>query len=170
MSEPSILWCHGSLSQPWGAKSEALAAVAERAGLTMDAPDFQDLEDPDQRVERLALILAEQEGPVILAGSSMGGYVAAAVAKYTDVAGLFLLAPALYLPRYTVHVFTNLPPAVSVIHGWDDDVVPVDNSFRFAGLHKATLHVLPDEHRLSNSVDVISSLFEDFLAAVRAKG
>lgn len=170
MSKPSILWCHGSLSQPWGEKSEALAAVAERAGLTMDAPDFQDLEDPDKRVERLAHIIAELDGPVILAGSSMGGYVSTAVAKYTEVTGLFLLAPALYLPRYSVHVFSNLPTAVSVIHGWDDDVVPVENSFRFAGLHKAQLHVLPDGHRLSESVDAISSLFEDFLATTQAKG
>lgn len=163
MSKATVIWCHGSLSQPWGAKSKALAEVAESVGLTMEALDFQDQDNPDDRVERLALKLAELDGPVILAGSSMGGYVATAVAKYTEVAGLFLLAPAFYFPGYDLHVFTNLPKAVSIVHGWDDDVVPVDNSIRFAKQHKANLHLIPDGHRLSDSIESIASLFESFL-------
>ncbi len=167
MSKATIIWCHGSLSQPWGTKSETLADVAKAARVPMEALDFQDLDNPDERVERLALKLAELDGPVILAGSSMGGYVATAVAKYTEVAGLFLLAPALYLPGYDLHVFSNLPKAVSVVHGWNDDVVPVENSIRFAKQHMADLHILPDEHRLSESVEAIGFLFQDFLDTVK---
>ena len=163
MIDARLIWCHGSLSQPWGAKSTALAEAAERMGLTMEGPDFQDQEDPDKRVDRLTRLLGESEGPAILAGSSMGGYVAAAAAGKADVRGLFLLAPAFYLPGYAVHVFSGLPDAVTVIHGWDDDVVPAENSLRFARRHSARLHLLPDGHRLSENIKDIVPLFTRFL-------
>ena len=163
MNDARLIWCHGSLSQPWGAKSTALAEAAAQAGLTMEGPDFQDQEDPDRRVERLTGILSESEAPAILAGSSMGGYVAAAAAATCEVRGLFLLAPAFYLPGYAIHVFSGLPEAVTVVHGWDDDVVPAENSIRFAQQHSARLHLLPDGHRLSGSVDDLVPLFTRFL-------
>lgn len=169
MNDAHVIWCHGSLSQPWGAKSNAMAKAAREIGLTMEALDFQDLEDPDLRVARLTAHLAEIDGPVILAGSSMGGYVAAAAARESDICGLFLLAPAFYFPGYAVHVFSGLPKAVTVIHGWDDDVVPVEHSIRFAGQHGAKLHLLPDGHRLSASLEDILPLFTRFLETARKR-
>jgi len=167
MDNAHLIWCHGSLSQPWGAKSLALADVARGAGLAMEGPDFSDLEDPDLRVERLAGIMDGLDGPVLLAGSSMGGYVAAATADRADVRGLFLLAPAFYLEGYAVQSFPSLPRAVTVVHGWDDDVVPADNSVRFAREHGARLHLLPDGHRLSESIGDLTALFARFLATAR---
>lgn len=170
MTDATLIWCHGSLSQPWGEKSKSLADIAQAAGMTMDAVDFQDLENPDQRVSRLIAKLEESGKPAILAGSSMGGYVASAAARHADILGLFLLAPAFYLPGYAMHVFSGLPKPVSVIHGWDDDVVPVENSIRFAKLHKASLHLLPDDHRLSNSLPEIGAVFSHFLATLNVQG
>lgn len=163
-----LLWCHGSLSSPWGTKSLALADVAGEFGLTMEGPDFSDLAAPDERVERLLAILAEDDRPAILAGSSMGGYVAAAASMHARVPALFLLAPAFYLPGYAVHVFPSLPGRVTVVHGWDDDVVPVDNAIRFARTHKATLHVLADGHRLEKSTETLCVQFARFLACAKA--
>ena len=163
MSEATLIWCHGSLSDPWGSKSKALAEIAKEAGFTMDALDFRGMESPDQRVESLIDSLSNATQPIILAGSSMGGYVASAAAKQIEVAGLFLLAPAFYLPGYAIHVFSNMPSKISVIHGWQDDVVPVENSIRFAKQHRAELHVLPDGHRLSESISPIGTLFSHFL-------
>lgn len=162
-----LIWCHGSLSQPWGTKSKALAETASRHGLVMDALDFQDLENPDERVERLLTHL--KDTPAILAGSSMGGYVACAAAKQTKVLGLFLLAPAFYFQGYMVHVFSNLPENITVIHGWNDDVVPVDNSIRFARQHKADMHILNDDHRLSSTVPQTDEIFSHFLTTVKSK-
>ncbi|WP_316896879.1 alpha/beta fold hydrolase [Pseudodesulfovibrio indicus] len=164
MTDARLIWCHGSLSTPWGAKSLALAETAKALGLTMEGPDFSDLEDPDLRVDRLAGLLREDDRPVILAGSSMGGYVAAAAGSVAT--GLFLLAPAVYLPGYAVHVFSGLPDRVTVIHGWDDDTVPVDNAIRFARTHKAALHVLADNHRLEHSTPELCALFARFLTDV----
>jgi hypothetical protein len=44
--------------------------------------------------------------------------------------------------------------------------VPVDNSIRFAKLHKCTLHVLDSDHRLTSSIEEICELLDDFLARV----
>jgi pimeloyl-ACP methyl ester carboxylesterase len=164
MPDCRLLWCHGSLSRPWGTKSLALAETAKVLGLTMEGPDFSDLSDPDERVERLLSVLAEDDRPAILAGSSMGGYVAAAAAMRAKVPAVFLLAPAFYFPGYAVHVFPALPDRLTVIHGWDDDVVPPDNAIRFARTHKATLHMLADGHRLEGSTETLCVLFARFLA------
>ncbi len=48
--------------------------------------------------------------------------------------------------------------------------MPVDNSIRFAGQHKANLHILPDEHRLSESVNTIGTLFAHFLDSLKTQG
>ncbi|EGB14777.1 hypothetical protein DND132_1570 [Pseudodesulfovibrio mercurii] len=167
LSDCRLLWCHGSLSRPWGTKSMALADLAGEFGLVMEGPDFSDLAGPDDRVERLLTLLAGDDRPVILAGSSMGGYVAAATALRTPVQSLFLLAPAFYFPGYAVHVFPDLPDRVTVVHGWDDDVVPADNTIRFARTHKATLHMLRDGHRLEGSTETLCVLFARFLAGTK---
>lgn len=168
MTDPRLIWCHGSLSTPWGAKSTALAEVAKEYGLTMEAPDFSETENADDRVAQLLDMLKEQESPAVLAGSSMGGYVATAAAKQIDTAGLFLLAPAFYLPGYAEHVFSNMPPFVTVIHGWNDEVVPVDNSIKFARSHKADLHILNDNHRLEKSTERLRAIFNRFLKNITA--
>jgi pimeloyl-ACP methyl ester carboxylesterase len=168
MPDCRLLWCHGSLSKPWGTKSLALAETARRIGLTMEGPDFSDLDDPDARVDRLLSLLEEDDRPAILAGSSMGGYVAAAASMRARVPALFLLAPAFYFPGYAVHVFPDLPGRVTVVHGWNDDVVPVDHAIRFARTHKAALHVVADGHRLEESTETLCGLFGRFLARAEA--
>jgi len=168
MSDISLIWCHGSQSQPWGNKSKLLADTAAAAGFTMDALDFQEIPNADDRVAHLVDTLAEIGKPAILAGSSMGGYVASAASKQANVLGLFLLAPAFYLPGYDMHVFSGMPQTISVIHGWRDDVVPVENSIRFAKLHKASLHILDDEHRLEESTPDIGPLFAHFLETIKS--
>lgn len=166
MNDPCLIWCHGSLATPWGNKSRSLADTARRLGLAMEAVDFRDLDDPDQRVGRLAAKLGSEGRPAILAGSSMGGYVAAAASALADVRGLFVLAPAFYLQGYAVQDFSGLPGDIAVVHGWRDEVVPVSNAIRFARHHAAPLHVFDDDHRLAGSLDEINALFARFLETV----
>jgi pimeloyl-ACP methyl ester carboxylesterase len=166
MNDPCLIWCHGSLAVPWGNKSRSLADTARRFGLVMEAVDFQDLDDPDQRVGRLEAKLDKEGRPAILAGSSMGGYVAAAAAARAEVRGLFVLAPAFYLQGYALQDFASLPESVAVVHGWRDEVVPVSNAIRFARHHAAALHVFDDDHRLADSLGGINALFARFLETV----
>lgn len=161
----TVCFCHGRESGPWGTKIRRLARVAEQFGCRVVSPDDRDTQDPDERVRRLLTIAAGLPGPLILAGSSMGGYVAAVAAAQLNPLGLFLLAPAVGLPGYAVTEFDPVTPHLTIVHGWDDDVVPLDPVLRFARERRADLHLLPDGHILQNELDRIERLFADFLNA-----
>lgn len=159
----TVCFCHGRESGPWGTKIRRLARVAEQAGCQVISPDDRDTQDPDERVRRLVSLAAPLAAPLILVGSSMGGYVAAVAAGQLRPTGLFLLAPAIGLPGYAV---TDPSPSTAhmvVVHGWEDDVVPLANVQQFAAAHRAVLHILPDGHVLQGELDRIERLFADFL-------
>jgi hypothetical protein len=78
---------------------------------------------------------------------------------------LMLLAPALYFPGFDEEP-QGIPPLTSVVHGWHDDIVPVDRAIRFAGTHACELHVLPSGHTLTDQLPALERLFEDL--ALRA--
>lgn len=158
-----ICFSHGQESGPWGGKITALASIARGRGLAVESLDYQDLPQAAGRVERLCAHLATLPGPALLVGSSMGGYVALKAATRVPVAGLFLLAPALYLPGYE-DVPETLPGVpVSIVHGWRDDVVPWRGSVRFAETLGAELVLLDGDHRLTGVIDRIGELFAAFL-------
>lgn len=160
--EKLVIWSHGADAQPWGNKSRTLAEAAAARGFTFEAVDHTDTVDPDERAARLKELVAERR-PAVLAGSSMGGYASVVAAMGSEVRGLFLVAPAVYLPGYGEHMFGNLPNTVDVVHGWRDEVVPVENAIRFARLHGATLHALEGDHRLSGLAETVAALFGTYL-------
>ena len=56
--------------------------------------------------------------------------------------------------------YEDLTPAapkipISIVHGWHDDIVPVDNSIRFARECSATLHIVDGDHRLTANIEEI---------------
>lgn len=164
----NVVFSHGKESGPWGDKIQALAAVARDRGLDVESLDYRGMDDPGARVDKLVDYLEQHEGPVVLVGSSMGGHVAAAAAGRCPVKGVFLMAPAFYMPGY--ESLTPAAPAcpTAIVHGWDDEVVPVDNALRYAREAGCTLHVLDDDHRLTASIpslEVLFGLFLDGLAA-----
>jgi hypothetical protein len=62
--------------------------------------------------------------------------------------------------------YTPVPPQcrIEIVHGWNDSVVPVDNSIRYARQYKCTLHLLDSDHRLTAQLDEVCELFDAFLA------
>lgn len=161
----TVCFCHGRESGPWGTKIRRLARVAEQSGCRVVSPDDRETQDPEERVQRLLTLAAGLPGPLVLVGSSMGGYVAAVAAAQLQPIGLFLLAPAVGLPGYAVAEPVPATPHITIVHGWDDDIVPVDNVLRYASARRAELHLLPDGHILHNELDRIERLFADFLGA-----
>lgn len=117
------------------------------------------------RVTRLIESAASIGGRVVLVGSSMGGHVAAAAARRTGARGLFLLAPAFYMPGFEAHTPQDVDCPVCIVHGWRDEIVPVDNSIRWAREHRAALHVVDSDHRLEDQIDTIGRLLADFLGS-----
>ena len=158
-----VIYNHGKESVPWGEKTLALAEVAKRRGYAVESPDYRDLMDPDERVRRLLALNLSGYDEVVLVGSSMGAYVATVAAETLKPKGLFLLAPAFYLPGYRQTEFR--PPAAntSVFHGWRDDIVPPENSWRFCKQHRIRLRMLDDDHRLIGQLSVLIQEFDRFL-------
>lgn len=159
-----VIFSHGKESGPWGTKIMALAEVAKDLGCQVDSVDYRTDLDVEQRVSRLKNVLQQQSGqPIYLVGSSMGGYVATVAAGSTDCAGLFLMAPAFYLGGYADIDELPLKCPVDIVHGWQDDIVPVANSWRFALGYRANLHVLNDDHRLVDTLPQTTELFKQSL-------
>ena len=118
---PTVLWLGGFRSDMTGTKAQALADWARDRGrgfLRFDyfahgqsSGDFLAGSITRWRGDVLAVIDALTEGPLILVGSSMGGWLAclAALARPQRLAGLVLVAPAADFTEKLV--WPNLAPA-----------------------------------------------------------
>lgn len=159
----TVVFSHGQESGPWGSKITAMAAVARELGWQATSIDYQGMADPGDRTDKLVDACRSFDAPLVLVGSSMGGHVATAAASTVSAAGLFVLAPAYFMPGF--ESLTPLPPSIpiEIVHGWHDDVVPVENSIRFAKSASATLHLLDGDHRLTANIAAINALLGEFL-------
>lgn len=159
-----IVFNHGKESGPDGSKIRTLSGQAEALGHTTDSLDYTDLpDDPEARVDRLATYLRAREEPVVAVGSSMGSYVAAVASMRVPVRGLFLLAPAFYLEGFAVQDYQLRADAITLVHGWSDEIIPFQHSVYFGEHHGAEVHLLPGDHRLKDAMPRIQPLFDDFL-------
>lgn len=103
---PTVVWLGGFRSDMTGTKAQALADWATEKGrgfLRFDyfahgasSGDFLEGTIGRWRNDALAVIDELTEGPLILVGSSMGGWIAllAAIARLSRVRGMVLIAPA----------------------------------------------------------------------------
>lgn len=160
----TVCFSHGQESGPWGTKIRALAEVARDAGCEVESIDYRGMADPEARARKLIAWCREQPAPAILVGSSMGGYVALAAASEAGAAGLFLMAPALYVPGYEA---VPLPPPpqcpVTIVHGWHDDVLSWTGSTRYGEASGARVVLVADDHRLVKDLGALCTIFRVFL-------
>jgi NADPH:quinone reductase-like Zn-dependent oxidoreductase len=142
------------------------AAVARELGAAVESVDYRGLDDPGERVRKLLLTGAALENGMVLVGSSMGGHVSATAAGRLKPRGLFLLAPAFYMAGYEQYTPQDVDCPTAIVHGWHDDIVPVENSIRWAREHRSALHILNSDHRLEDQIEAICLLLREFLAAL----
>lgn len=159
----AVYFNHGKESGPWGSKIRRLAEVVKGRNYAVHSIDYQGITDPQQRVEMLVTSAARQADKLILVGTSMGGYVAAAASAVLKPKGLFLLAPAFYVSDYPQPEPDPIAEKIVILHGWEDDVIPVINSIRYAQKFRAQLHILPNGHRLIGELELVLDLFALFL-------
>ena len=168
---------HGFESGPDATKVTALDAVAQRLGWSCERPDFTDLDarrevsalgDVSKRVQRLLDLAsaAAARGPLVLAGSSLGAWIAGRVSLQVPVAGLFLMAPPIVLDA--AHPLEAADVPTSIIHGWDDELIPVVDVVGWARARHARLLLVDDSHRLSAHVDASADAFAALLASLPA--
>jgi len=162
----TVVFSHGKESGPWGSKITAMAAVVRDLGKAVESVDYRGLGDPADRVAKLIELGSQLAGPLVLVGSSMGGHVSAAAAGRLNPAGLFLLAPAFYMAGYEEYTPQHVRCPTAIVHGWHDDIVPVENGIRWAREHDAALHVLDSGHRLEDQIGAICVLLREFLSAL----
>lgn len=170
MTARHVVFSHGQDAGPWGRKISALAEVARAEGYEAHSVDYRGVEEPRARVSRLVDFCKELGGDLVLSGSSLGGYVSVAAASLLHARGVFLMAPALYVPGLPELRAGVLDCPATVVHGWHDEVVPYEDSVRFAKSYKAALHLLESDHRLHDRMRVIEYLFEYFLIALDLPG
>ncbi|TDK32818.1 hypothetical protein [Luteimonas terrae] len=163
---------HGFESGPDATKVAALADAAERLGWTAERPDYTDLDarreisplgDVAARIERLQRLAmdAASRGPLVLAGSSLGAWIAGHVSLQVPVAGLFLMAPPVRLDA--AHPLQAAEVPLSVVHGWDDELIPAADVVGWTCARRGRLLLVDDTHRLSAHVEASADAFAALL-------
>ena len=166
-----VCFSHGQDSGPWGTKIKRLADTAVAAGWSVESIDYQGMADPLERVDKCVAWCEQQQDPIVLYGSSMGGYVSVAAASRVPPVGMFLLAPALFMPGYEEYMPDPLPDCpTTIVHGWNDDVVPYGGSVRYGKETGASVVLIDSDHRLTSDLGHINRLFGEFLTRVRGAG
>ena len=162
----TVIFSHGQESGPWGTKIRAMADLVKGLGCEADSIDYQGIADPTERVNKCIAECREINDKLILVGSSMGGHVATAAAQELGAIGLFVLAPAYFTDGF--EGLTPPPPQlpICIVHGWHDDIVPVENSIRYARQCSATLHLVNGDHRLTANIDEINEYLARFIKNV----
>lgn len=166
---------HGFESGPDAMKVTALAEAAEALGWSHERPDYTDLDarrevgelgDVPARLQRLLGLAraAASRGPLVLAGSSLGSYVSARASLEVPVQALFLLAPPLRMGPLPGLDAADVP--VSIVHGWDDELIPAREVVEWAAARRARLLMVDDSHRLSNHVDASADAFAALLRSL----
>ena len=143
-----------------------MAQVVRELGLDVESVDYRGMDDPAARVHKLIAVASELPESMVLVGSSMGGHVCAAAASQVRAQGIFLLAPAFYMPGFEQYTPQDVPMPTVIVHGWRDDIVPVQSSIRWAQEHRAALHVLDSDHRLEDQIETICRLLREFLQSL----
>ena len=163
---------HGFESGPDATKVAALADAAERLGWTAERPDYTDLDakreisplgDVAARIERLQRLAmdAASRGPLVLAGSSLGAWIAGHVSLQVPVAGLFLMAPPVRLDA--AHPLQAADVPLSVVHGWGDELIPAADVVGWTCARRGRLLLVDDTHRLSTHVEASADAFAALL-------
>ncbi len=154
---------HGKESGPGGRKIVALASVASARGWRTASLDYSHTIDPAERLAELLDACRDVSGTLVLAGSSMGGWVAAEASAMLGARGVFLLAPALFVPGYPTPSPEVPARNPEIVHGWDDEVIPCENAIRLARLRQCSRHLVAGNHRRNSSIPLLRELFDAFL-------
>ncbi len=166
MAGNTVWFAHGKESGPRGVKIQALARVAESRGWKVVSPDYSSTMDPEERVKMLIEEFRPGEGKVVLAGSSMGGYVSMAASERIRPDALFLMAPAVGIPGYSRKDPNPVAPRTVIVHGLGDEIVPPDGVVAFSRRHRTELHLVEAGHDLREAIPFLEFVFGKLLDEV----
>lgn len=169
----TVLLSHGLESGPDATKVSAMARAAESLGWRSQCLDYRDLDSThglagaSLRLARLLTVARTIKAPLVLAGSSFGAFISGLASLEVVTSGLFLLALPLKIPPYEP-AFDCAPIPTTIIHGWDDELIPAAAVIEFAARRKIELHLVNDSHRLTGHVEIAASRFAEFLGRLES--
>lgn len=156
--KPLVIFNHGKESGPAGRKILQLQQIAEEDGANTISIDYTQTQDPAERVTILLNTELPAHQGLILVGSSMGGYVSTEASETLQPDGLLLMAPAIGLAGYSNLSPTPVARDIAVVHGWDDEVVPVEQVIAWARKHKLKMVLVQDDHSLHQEIKTVGKL------------
>jgi len=175
-----LYYIHGYLSTPHSTKGTLFKEKLQAISIKYRDGKPEDLVITDclQRIRESI----RGDNNIVLIGSSLGGFLAAATAlNNKNVKHLILLNPALIPPSTDRKTITDLPQSIAqdmieprlfftklscritIFRGIDDDVVPDEWVLSFARAQEATVHFIKDDHRFSQSVEHIAEKISQLL-------
>jgi predicted alpha/beta-hydrolase family hydrolase len=169
-----VIISHGLESSPDATKATALSQVVEKMGWTSERPDYREMDnrresnrlgDVRGRIARLNELARKVQGPLILAGSSMGAFISARVSLEIPVAGLFLMAPPTQLEGFDIKLEAASIPTC-VVHGWDDELIPASEVVKWTYPRRDQLVMVNDSHRLADHVEFCAEVFARFVRSL----
>jgi pimeloyl-ACP methyl ester carboxylesterase len=166
LSKGIVCFSHGQESGPSGTKIAALTPLAKNAGWDVVSLDYRGMTDPLDRVDKLHHWCTEHDDTnLLLVGSSMGAAVAAAVANKVAVKSLFLMATAVNVPGYEHLNPLPLSCPATLVHGWQDEIIPYQNALRFALDCQGRFTLIDADHGMGSDMALsrLELLFGDFL-------
>lgn len=169
-----VILSHGSDSGPEATKVTALARVAQAHGWSTFKPDYRE-EDAlgyagsvPSRVARLLDAIRDAPRPLVLAGSSMGAFVSGLASLRASCDALFLIALPIEIPDCPERFDAARDLPGMLVHGWRDELCPVDAAAGFAREHGMPALLLDDDHRLAGQVAMLERQFALFLQTLVA--
>ncbi len=163
---------HGFESGPEAVKTTAMARVARGLGWQVECPDYREhdrlglAEAVAPRCRQLQALAESVDGPLVLAGSSLGAWVSGRVSLEVECQALFLMAvPPLMLGQDRPFDLRQGVPT-TLLHGMHDELCPVYVMWEFARDRGLDFLAVPDGHRLENHVDWVAAQFALALRAL----
>lgn len=176
-----LYYIHGYQSSPQGEKAKLLEQTLHAIPIT-----YREGRPEDLVISRCLQCIANtlaKDVPVVLIGSSLGGFLAASTAlNHQNVIQLILLNPAIIPPEIDLSTIEGMPQRIlwemrdprlfeqkikakiTILRGTHDDVVPDEWVVRFAQAQDATIEIFNDDHRFSKNLhrlpDIILKLIQ----------
>ena len=145
-----IIYLHGLESNSQTHKAALVRAIYP----DLVVPDF--VGSLDERMQTLYPILGSASNWTLI-GSSYGGLMAALFSTQfpAQVRKQILLAPALMLPEFAEHIPAPIDVPTIIVHGRQDDIVPVATVRPLAEkvFRQLDYRLVDDDHRLHQTAD-----------------
>jgi len=164
-----LYYLHGYQSNPFSEKGTLLREALQVVPITYRDGAPEDLVISECLIRIYEVIKKDQQ--VVLIGSSLGGFLAAATAlNHPNVKQLILLNPAIIPPQTDLNKIQGMPyrilkemidprlfeqkiPAsITILRGTRDNVIPDDWVICFAKAQQAKIQLYNDDHRFSRNL------------------